>query len=733
LPPQQLQKVTGLIERITFHSAETGFAVLRLKVKGHRDLVTVVGVLPSVNAGEWLEAIGRWIVDREHGQQFKAEILKTSHPNTIEGIKRFLGSGLIKGIGPHFAEQLVEKFGLQVFEIIERAPKRLLEVNGIGEKRYVKIKTAWKEQKAIREIMVFMHTHGVGTSRAFRIYKTYGDESIEKIQNNPYQLASDVWGIGFKTADQIAESLGIEKHSDIRARAGTEFVMQELTDEGHCAYPRDQLVKRAQKILDIPLEIIERALDFAISEDRLVEHDYKEQNLIYLSSIDASEKLLAKNLIKLSKGKHPFPSVNIVKVIHWVETKLSIDLGNAQKKALEQVVKSKVVVITGGPGVGKTTLVNAIIKIFHAKKLRTVLCAPTGRAAKRMSEATQTTAKTIHRLLEFDPSTMGFKHNAKKPLKGDVFIVDETSMIDLVLAHQLIRSIPVDAALIFVGDVDQLPSVGPGTVLGDIINSGTLQVCRLTEVFRQAAQSSIITNAHLVNAGEKPRWPRGKVTSPENNDFYFVEADEVGKAVGLILKLIKDNIPKQFNLNPIEDIQLLTPMQRGELGARNLNVVLQEALNPTGDFVERFGWIFRVGDKVMQIVNNYDLDVFNGDIGRILLLDHEDKIARIQFDGRTVDYDFDALDEIILSYAITIHKSQGSEYPCVIIPIHTQHYMLLQRNLLYTAITRGKHLVVIVGSVKALAIAVKKMEAMRRVTTLCERLIEHKLGHEIVR
>ena len=720
-PVDALEHLTGLIERVTFHSPETGFGVMRVKVRGQRDLVTVVGTAPGLTSGEWVDAQGRWVVDSNYGQQFKAQILRTTPPNTPEGVERYLSSGLVKGIGPAFAARLVKEFGVGVFEVIQKTPDRLLEVAGIGPTRQERIVKAWEEQKAVREIMVFLHSHGVSTSRAFRIYKTYGESAIEKVQENPYRLAQDIWGIGFKTADQIAEKLGIDKQSDMRARAGVAYVLQTLTEEGHCAFQRDGLAKKAVKILEIPAPIIDTALDNEIREKRLVQRDLSDGTaLVYLASLDASERLLARSLAQLLRAPHPCPSVDAGKAVEWVEKRLGIALAPAQKHALEIAIQSKAMVITGGPGVGKTTLVNAIVKVFQAKKLKLVLCAPTGRAAKRMAETASMNATTIHRLLEFDPITGRFKHDMDNPLEGDVFVVDETSMIDLVLAHQLIRAIPPRAALILVGDVDQLPSVGPGSVLGDIIESGVLPVCRLTEVFRQAAQSSIITNAHRVNQGQMPQWPQSGAS--ETSDFYFIEAEEPEKGVELVLRLVRERIPKRFKLDPVDDIQVLTPMQRGDLGARNLNLVLQKALNSSEAGVQRFGWTFRTGDKVMQVVNDYEKDVFNGDIGRVAQIDEEDQALTVTFDGRPVEYDFGELDELMLSYAVTIHKSQGSEYPCVVIPLHMQHYRLLQRNLLYTAITRGRKLVILVGTRKAVAMAVKSVWARRRVTTLDERL-----------
>ena len=717
--------MTGLIERLTFHNADSGFAVLRVKVRGHKDLATVIGTLPEVKAGEWVTATGRWVVDRDHGRQFKAITLRTAAPNTVEGMTKYLASGLIKGIGPALAARLVKAFGTRVFEIVEQRAGRLLEVEGIGWTRQTRIVSAWQDQKIVRQIMVFLHGHGVSTSRAFRIHKTYGADAISMVQENPYRLARDIRGIGFKSADQIAESLGIDRQSDLRARAGVEFVLLELTGEGHCAFPRDGVVAKAEKMLEIPPVAIESAIDHGLSEGRLVQGPDTDGNpLIYLASHDRAERRLAEDIVVLSMGSHPCPTLDVQKAIEWFENKVGISLATVQREAVALAAHSKVMIITGGPGVGKTTLVNGIVRIFQAKKLDVVLSAPTGRAAKRMTQTSGHEARTIHRQLEFDPARGGFKRNRDNPLDGDVFVIDEMSMVDLQLAHQLVRAIPHHAALILVGDVDQLPSVGPGTVLCDIIDSGVVPVCRLTEVFRQAAESSIITNAHRINQGWMPKYPQGKVQDVKKADFYFFPVADPAQAVDQVVRLVRESIPGKFGVSAAEDIQVLTPMQRGELGARNLNVVLQEALNPTGPSIERFGLIFRVGDKVMQNVNNYEKDVFNGDIGRITRIDEVEQEVAVRYEDRVVTYDFNEMDELQLSYCVTIHKSQGSEYPVVIVPIHTQHYMLLQRNLLYTAVTRGKQLVILLGTEKALTIAVKRTDSRKRVTTLKERLFK---------
>ena len=624
---------------------------------------------------------------------------------------------------------MVGAFGTEAFDVIEQSPERLLEVDGIGEIRKARILEAWEEQKAVRDIMVFLHSHGVGTSRAFRIYKTYGAEAIENVREDPYRLARDIWGIGFKTADQIAASLGIDRHSDLRARAGVEYVLQALTEAGHCAFARNALLERAVKMLDIPPEIVEAAINEGIETERLVERHRPDSTvLVYLSALHACEEQLARNLIELSRAPHPCPPIDMPKALKWAQEQMGLQLASSQREALAQATCSKVMVITGGPGVGKTTLVNAVVKVFRAKRLKVVLCAPTGRAAKRMAETSGVEARTIHRLLEFDPATGGFKRNRQNPLPGDVFIVDESSMIDLVLAYQLVRAIPKHAALILVGDVDQLPSVGPGCVLRDIIDSRVISTCRLTQIFRQAARSAIVMNAHRVNQGQMPQWPDAKTGEQPAKDFYFVESLEPAKAVQLVLQLVQERIPDRFGLDPVDDIQVLTPMQRGDLGVRKLNQVLQAALNPTGHEVKRYGWSFRTGDKVMQTVNDYEKDVFNGDIGRIVAVDEDEGEVGVRFEDREVRYGLPELDELSLSYATTIHKSQGSEYRCVVIPIHMQHYVLLQRNLLYTAITRGRELVVLVGRKKAIGLAVNQVGSQRRVTTLKERLLEEEPG-----
>ena len=717
-------RLDGQVERIVFQNEENGYAVMRVKVRGHKDLVTVVGTASSVNPGEWLAADGEWIMDAHYGPQFKAESMRVSSPDTIDGIKKFLGSGIIRGIGEKYAERLVTAFGRDVFDVIEHSSAKLQTVEGIGPGRRANIKAAWEEQKGIREIMSFLFSHGVSTARAFRIYKTYGERAIELIQRDPYCLARDIRGIGFRIADEIAQTLGIAKDSELRARAGLEYVLQEFTSNGHCAALRGDLKTRTVDLLDIPPNQVSAALEHLIENKRLIrDEDRKGRTLIYLPKLYFAEWNFAKKLTELNYGKHPCPKIDFEKALQWVQQKTNIELSKNQCEALRIAVQAKVMVITGGPGVGKTTLVNSIIQVLRAKKMRIALCAPTGRAAKRLSETTGMTAKTIHRLLKFNPGTGGFIHDDRNPLKGDIFIVDEASMIDQVLAQQFLQAIPQRAAVIFVGDADQLPSVGPGRVLRDVIAAKVVPSINLTEIFRQAAESRIVTGAHLINQGQLPEFP---VEGDKTSDLYFVESEETSRALAIIQKMVSESIPRRLGFNPIEDIQILTPMQKGELGAKNLNVVMQALLNPRGNQVERFGVVFREGDRVMQTENDYDKEVFNGDLGRIVSVDEMNGDVVVKIDEQKVSYQIRELDELRHAYAMTIHKSQGSEYPCVIIPMHTQHYVLLQRSLLYTAVTRAKKFAVLIGTKKAMGLAVSRAESRQRVTTLKERLQSQK-------
>ena len=660
------ERLAGSVERVTFHSEESGFCVLRAKVRGHRELVTVIGSAASITPGEFVECIGVWTNDRTHGLQFKANQLKVVPPTTLEGIEKYLGSGMVKGIGPHFAKVLVKAFKEDVFTIIESEPERLLTLPGIGQKRMEKVTSAWSEQKVIREIMVFLQSHGIGTGRAVRIYKTYGEESIIKVTENPYRLALDIHGIGFKTADTLAMKLGIASDSLIRAQAGVRHVLQEIADEGHCAAPWEKLVKSAVELLEIPATIIEEGIRAEIEAEILTQEDIEGTACLFLTPLFRAEVGTATSVTRILRGTPPWGVIDAEKAIPWVETKTGLTLSNSQREAVELALKSKVVVITGGPGVGKTTLVNSILLTIRAKQMRVTLCAPTGRAAKRLSESTGIEAKTIHRLLEFDPKIFGFKRNKDNQLDTDLVVIDESSMVDIALMNKLLSAVPTKAALMIVGDVDQLPSVGPGSVLSDIIDSEVVPTVRLTEIFRQAASSKIIVNAHRINKGEMPLKSEGT----ELSDFYFIPANTPEEIHDKLIQVVTERIPKRFGLHPVRDVQVLTPMNRGGLGAHSLNAELQKALNEKAEpKVTRFGTTFAPNDKVIQTVNNYDKEVFNGDIGQITAIDVEEGLMQVDFDGRTVEYELNELDEVSLAYATSIHKSQGSEYPAVVIPL----------------------------------------------------------------
>jgi exodeoxyribonuclease V alpha subunit len=716
-PPERL---TGAVERVTFHSEESGFCVLRVQVRGQRELVTVVGTAASVTPGEYVECLGEWRVDKTHGLQFSARHLAVVPPTTREGIEKYLGSGMVKGIGPHFAKVLVEAFGEEVFAVIESTPERLSALPGIGPKRIAKITSAWAEQKVIREIMVFLQSHGLGTARAVRIFKTYGNEAIVKVSENPYRLALDIHGIGFKTADTLAQRLGIPRDSIIRAEAGVAHVLQELSGEGHCACAVDTLLTTTEKLLEISQPILIEAIEREVGTGRLIREPVQDIDSLFLAPMYYAEVGVANHVHRLLEGPPPWGAIAVEKAIPWVEQVHHLALSDSQKDALRLALQSKVCIITGGPGVGKTTLVRSFLRILRAKRLRVTLCAPTGRAAKRLAESTGMEARTIHRTLEFDPQTFGFKFGKDQPLDTDLLVLDEASMVDVLLMNKLLSAIPDPAALCIVGDVDQLPSVGPGAVLQDLMRSGVIPTVRLTEVFRQAAQSRIIVNAHRINEGIMPL-PQEE---GQESDFYFIPASTPEEIHDRLLRLVTERIPQRFHLDPIRDIQVLTPMNRGGLGARALNILLQEKLNADAlEKVVKFGTTFSTGDKVIQIVNDYEKEVFNGDIGRITGIDTEESAVTVHFEDREVVYPFGELDELQLAYATSIHKSQGSEYPAVVIPLAMQHYTLLERNLIYTGVTRGKQLVVIVGEAKALGMAVRNRKARRRVTGLRERLL----------
>lgn len=714
----------GSIERVTFHNEENGFCVLKVKVRGQRDLVTVVGNAMSVTPGEFIDCSGQYVTNREYGLQFRADQLRVVLPSTLEGIEKYLGSGLVKGIGPQFAKRLIKAFGEQVFDVIEKTPERLTEVPGIGAGRREKLINSWAEQKIISDIVVFLQSYGLGTQRAVRIYKTYGQQAIEKVRENPYRLALDIRGIGFKTADILAEKLGIPSQSLIRAEAGIRHVLQELCNNGNCAVYTEELIQKSVELLEIPEDIIQTALRKEISSRNLIADEINGRNAIYLATHYRAEVGIVEQINRLLKMPVPWrEELNIEKAISWVEEKTNVALSKTQRLAAREALQNKLVIITGGPGVGKTTLVNSILKILRMKTRQILLCAPTGRAAKRLSESTGLEAKTLHRLLEFDPKSFGFRRTESYPLDADVLVIDEMSMVDLFMMHNLLKAIPDHCIVLFVGDADQLPAVGPGMILSNLIDSDILPCIRLTEIFRQAAQSEIIINAHRINKGYFPKLQHepGVMT-----DFYFIETESNEEILEKLLHVVAERIPRRFKLDPIREVQVLVPMNRGGLGVRALNIELQKRLNPNSNrtpSISRFGWTFSVGDKVIQLVNNYDKEIFNGDIGFIREIDEEDALLRIEFEGRMVSVEVDELDELSLAYATSIHKSQGSEYPAVVIPISMQHYTLLERNLLYTGITRGKSLVVVIGQLKALGMAIRTVKSSQRLTNLVDRLM----------
>jgi len=713
-----LESLQGQLERVSYNNDENGYTVAKIKVYGREELVTIVGNMMNPIPGEIVKLKGEWGKHPQYGEQFKFVFTETTVPASVHGIEKYLGSGLIKGIGPVMAKRIVKIFKEKTLDVIETEIGRLTEVEGIGEKRIGMIGKAWEEQKEVRQVMIFLQDHGVSSGYAAKIYKQYGNESIKVVRENPYRLAMDIVGIGFKRADLISEKMGIPRDSDMRASAGLLYVLYELTDEGHVYYPHEPLVEKCKEMLGIDREIIVKAVEAMAKEERIVVED-SEDKAVYLSGYYTAEKNLAKRLRVLVNTPPSIRKIDADKAIDWLQGKLSIRLADKQVEAIRCAARSKVMVIKGGPGVGKTTIINAVIKIFSAIKTRILLAAPTGRAAKRMSEATGHEAKTIHRLLDFAKG--GFKRNEENPLDCDLLIVDESSMIDTLLMNHLLKAIPPSSTFIMVGDSNQLEAVGAGNVLRDIIDSQIVPVVELNEIFRQAKTSSIIVNAHAINSGVVPNL---KATQEKDklDDFYFIEQEDPERARDVIIGLVRDRIPKRFGFDSFDDIQVLSPMRRGVIGATMLNQELQKALNPGDNGLTRGGRTFKIKDKVMQIRNNYDKEVYNGDIGRITAIDTEAQEVTVSMDGRAVTYDYTELDEIVHAYAVSVHKSQGSEYPCVVIPILTQHYMMLQRNLLYTGVTRGKKLVVIVGTKKAMSIAVRSNKAVKRYTRLKERL-----------
>jgi exodeoxyribonuclease V alpha subunit len=688
-----------------------------------------VGNLLGVQPGENLRLRGRWTVDRRFGEQFRVDSYTTVAPATLVGIEKYLGSGLIRGMGRVMARRLVEHFGLATLEVIDAAPERLQEVEGIGPIRSARIASAWVEQKQIKDVMVFLQAHGVSTTYAIKIYKHYQERAIALVTENPYRLALDIFGIGFQTADKIAAQLGIAPGSPERAQAGVLHVLGELSGEGHVFFPRRPLVERAAKLLGVDGERVEGAIDALAAAGEVAlgppelsarreDQDRAEDQAVYLRSLHTAESgAAALARVLLECPARPI-EIDVERALAWFEQRRSIELAPEQREAIRRAVSGKLLVVTGGPGTGKTTLIDGVLSILEKKGRRILLAAPTGRAAKRLAESTGREARTLHRLLEFDPRAHSFQRNRSRPLDADLVVVDEASMVDTVLFYDLLKALPPPCQLILVGDVDQLPSVGPGSVLLDVIRSQAAGVVRLVHIFRQAQASLIVTNAHRVNRGEMP------VLAPasETADFFFIERREPEEVLATVKQLVAQRIPARFGLHSSNDIQVLTPMHRGLLGAANLNRELQELLNPGGAAIARSSRVFRVGDKVMQIRNNYELEVFNGDIGRIESADEVERSVWVRYDARLVRYDAADLDELVLAYACSIHKAQGSEYPCVVLPLHTQHYVMLQRNLLYTALTRARRLVVVVGTRRALAIAVRNDRVDARFTRLASLL-----------
>ncbi|MBI4840256.1 MAG: ATP-dependent RecD-like DNA helicase [candidate division NC10 bacterium] len=715
----------GTVERITYVNEETQYVVARLDVPGRPDLATIVGNLPSLTPGETLRLHGSWIHHKKYGDQFQVERYETVAPATLVGIQRYLGSGLIKGIGPIFAKRLVDAFGLDTLRVIEEEPDRLRTVEGIGRVRLQRITAAWAEQKDIRDVMLFLQGHGVSSAYAVKIFKAYGQAAIATVQANPYRLARDIYGIGFKTADRIAQNLGVPSDSPLRAQAGIVHVLHTLSDEGHVYVPEEELLREAETTLEIPRDLLAPAITELAREEQVVAEALPGGGRgIYVKALHVAEEQVARRLADLLRAPRLPVRIDVEKALAWVEGVTRLRLAPQQQEAIRMALAHKTLVITGGPGTGKTTILRCIIQILERKGVRIHLASPTGRAAKRMTEATGRQAMTIHRLLEWSPASAGFQRNAQRPLETDLVIVDEASMIDIALMNSLLRAVPLMATLILVGDADQLPSVGPGTVLRDILDSGRVPAVRLTEIFRQAEKSRIVRNAHRVNRGEFPDLsppPRG-----EESDFHFLPEEDPEDLQQLIVELASRRLPARYGLDPVEDIQVLTPMHRGVIGAAQLNAALQAALNPARSGrteVMRGGRVFRQGDRVMQIRNNYDKEVYNGDIGRIARIDLQEQEVVVRVDGRPVTYDVNELDELVLAYAATVHKSQGSEYPAVILPMHTTHYPMLQRNLVYTAVTRAKRLLVLVGTKKALAVAVKNDATLRRYSRLADRLV----------
>jgi len=727
--PDSLAQIEGELTQIVYTSQEDGFTVARLTQKGQSRPVTIVGNFVSVNPGVNLLLHGRWVEHRRFGKQFRVETYTVVKPATVDGIHRYLSSGLIKGVGPTLARRIVDRFGEETLEVIEGQPERLSEVEGFGPQRIAQIRAAWESQREVRRIMLFLQGYGIGPAVANRIYRHYGDQSIGMLEENPYRLAGEVFGIGFKTADRIAQAMGVEPHSGKRAEAGILYVLQEAAGEGHIFLPYPLLLERSRNLLGIEdPEILPRAIGVLFDGRQILLEDLNDdlqafeenRKAVYLPAFHTAELGAARHLSGFMRLPPPSSVLDTALAVQEAEKSLRMNFAPEQRQAIERALQEKGLIITGGPGTGKTTLVRALVTICRSLGFRCLLAAPTGRAAKRLQEVTGAPARTLHRLLEFSFQKGGFQRTEKNPLEAGMLIVDEASMIDNLLFYHLVKALPRGGHFVLIGDVDQLPSVGPGRVLTDLIDCGRIGVVRLQHIFRQAQESLIITNAHRILTGELPLSPDENLE--ERRDFYFLQEEDPERVAQRVLELYTQQIPARFGFDPLDEIQVISPMHRGAAGAENLNALLQQTANPTGRALRRAGIVFRVNDKVMQIRNNYEKEVFNGDIGRVVSVDEEDGEMVVRFDDQTVPYGAADLDELAPAYAITVHKSQGNEYPAVILPVLTQHYLLLQRNLLYTAVTRGKRLVVLVGTRKALAIAVRNTKTQQRFTLLKRRL-----------
>ena len=704
-----MEELKGNVDSIVYIQPENGFTVARLKIPGKKELTTIVGQLPSLQPGETIACSGEWKFHPAHGRQFEITDYTVEMPSDLAGIQKYLESGLVKGIGPSFAKKIVDRFGADTLKVIEEMPERLYEVQGLGGKKIDKLKECWKEQRSIRDVMLFLRTHGVSPAYAQKIYKAYGEKSIEKVQQNPYDLAKDVFGIGFRLADQVAIKLGFALHSSERLAAGIQHIFWELSGDGHTCYPEKDFIPIAEKTLEVGFSLVEKEINNLVGKGTVV----RKGDLLWLGPFHGYEQSVARDLQRLQTSPQAIRSIDTSKAIAWVEQRVGIRFAEGQRKAVIDALSNKVHIITGGPGTGKSTIIRSILTISEKLTDQIILAAPTGRAAKRLSQITRKKAFTIHAMLEMDFTSRGFKRNRDNPLKCDLLIVDESSMIDTPLMYHLLKAIPSHARLLLVGDIDQLPSVGPGTVLRDLIASEKIGVTRLTEIFRQAKGSRIVTNAHKINHGEFPSLD----TNP-GSDFHYTEAEAPEAILQILLQLVTQELPQRFGFHPIEDIQVLSPMKKGVIGVEWLNQTLQNALNPSHQPLLKGGSRFHAGDKVMQIKNNYNKEVYNGDVGKICSIDRVAQALSIAFDEKVLSYTFAELDQIVLAYATSVHKFQGSECPCIVMPIHTSHFKLLQRNLLYTAVTRGKKQVYLVGTKKAIAIAVNNNEVQKRHTGL---------------